>query len=872
MSFPPQNASPNSLPTVTAERKTQLPQPRVRRRNRMITSCLECRRRKLKCDKGHPCTNCTKLSRQCVFIASGLDADAQARLAEVKEKMGILERSLEEDVARETQSSSAISASSLKLPGQEASYSDQEDDEDTKDLDPSHLATEDAAYYEHEGNDDVVDLGIAMGKVRITERIGGLVRPRFSEELAQALKELPKRAPSDSIPVSEQDPQTWLAPGRDYVAPASSFFFATGVEKTSLMTHLPSKALVDKLVAHYWIAVHVIATAVHRPSFERQYHSFWASVKAGIEPRISFQAVIFAVLLSSIVSMPEDKVLTEFGVDKQSLVDNFREGTEAALSRANFLRTTKLETLQAFVMYLIPLCRNEVSRAHSALTGTLIRLAECMGLHRDPTTYSTSPIEIQVRRLVWYQICFLDLRTSEATGPRPQIRPDDYDTQFPLNIDDIDLDRAESGESGVDVRTDRTHFTDMTITRMRFECYEMHRFLWNERPKLEMRREDGERKVTITSLLSRVQSFKAAMEKTYVPMLSKTVPLHALASEMYGILSGRLYILLLQKYLSSDRSKMPDRLRQVIMSSSIMILEHSMTIEQQPALSMWSWYIGALHQYHVALLLISELYAGPRELAIEQRVWKGLDFAFDLSSGTSNLEKVRIVLEDLIGKTQIYASMKGVRVPNQMPHAGPRTHTPGYQARQQEAREERDRSGSLQSTESSAGAASFRLGRNVAEQQTSSQQQQPYAYQSQQSQGQTMSFPGSMPTIDWGTIDLPASAATFQQPRQPLPPPESFSHRHRSFAGGSIPTNMMASTGQRQGSDGSSPGAAIHAYMVSGTADSSPMDALNEIDWNDIELMFGGAEMDAGNMLIPPYTFPQFSATDLQWPAQEGSQ
>lgn len=29
--------------------------PRVRRRNRMITSCLECRRRKLKCDKSHPC-------------------------------------------------------------------------------------------------------------------------------------------------------------------------------------------------------------------------------------------------------------------------------------------------------------------------------------------------------------------------------------------------------------------------------------------------------------------------------------------------------------------------------------------------------------------------------------------------------------------------------------------------------------------------------------------------------------------------------------------------------------------------------------------------------------------------------------------------
>ena len=144
-----------------------------------------------------------------------------------------------------------------------------------------------------------------------------------------------------------------MAPGVNYIAPSSSFFFAPGVEKTSLMTHLPAKVVVDKLITHYWNAVHVVARTVHRPSFERQYHNFWANVNAGVEPRNSFQAVLFAALLSSIMSMPGDAVLAKFGVGKQSLVDNFREGTEAALSRANFLRTTKLETLQAFVMYLV---------------------------------------------------------------------------------------------------------------------------------------------------------------------------------------------------------------------------------------------------------------------------------------------------------------------------------------------------------------------------------------------------------------------------------------------------------------------------------------------------------------------------------------
>jgi hypothetical protein len=171
--------------------------------------------------------------------------------------------------------------------------------------------------------------------------------------MASVLRELPQSEHPRPNPVLQQDPRTWLAPSRDYVAPSSSFFFAPGIEKTSLMNYLPARSMVHRLIAHYWEAVHLVAKAVHRPSFEKQLQRFWADVSAGIEPRVSFQAMVFAALLSAIVSMSEHGVLAEFGVEKHSLVENFRSGTEAALARANFLRTTKLETLQAFVMYLV---------------------------------------------------------------------------------------------------------------------------------------------------------------------------------------------------------------------------------------------------------------------------------------------------------------------------------------------------------------------------------------------------------------------------------------------------------------------------------------------------------------------------------------
>ncbi|KAF2849385.1 hypothetical protein T440DRAFT_135906 [Plenodomus tracheiphilus IPT5] len=875
---PPQDL--RSPPAVTSDKKSANPQPRVRRRNRLITSCLECRRRKLKCDKQQPCTNCTKLSRQCVFIAQGLDPEAQARLAAVKEKMGILERSLEEDVARKAQLNAAPTRAPRRsstfdlLPGQDESYSDQEEDEDTKDLIPTTMATEDAAYYDDEDddNDDVVDLGFAMGKVRITERIGGLVRPKFSEEVAQSLKELPNVQNSSREPLFNQNPTTWMAPNRDYVAPSSSFFFASGLEKTLLPHHLPSKSLADKLVAHYWVAVHIIAKCLHKPTFERHYEKFWTNVNAGIEPRNSFQAVLFAVMLSAVVSMPEDKVSAEFHIDKQSLVDNFREGTEAALSRANFLRTTKLETIQAFVMYLIPLCRNDISRAHSALTGSLIRLAECMGLHRDPTGYSSSPVEIQTRRLIWHHICFLDIRTYEGTGPRPQIRPDDYDTRFPLNIDDDELERAEKGDRTVDVTVDRKHITDVTITRIRFECYEMQRFLWHERPKMEQKRQGGERKVTITSMLARVNAFMAAQQKKWVPVLDMSNPAHVLGSEMYGIVSNKLYVIVLQKYMSTDKRKMPDRLRQIILSASTLILEHSANIERQPELATWSWYVGALHQFQVALILLNELYTGPRESAMEERVWRSIDYAFEITDDRPNVEKIRLILEDLIVKTKIYTAMKKVRAPTNMPQPGPRIHTHSYQAREREIKEANE------AKEASRRGASMAPGAGTSDRTTLNAAYSPKSLQQRQQEQVAQGlatvghFGGGIPSVDWGSIDLPASLTNFTESLNNVGDVDYRGSFATSSSVNLLPTPAMANAVQQQySSDSGSPASGIYASgMGSTTAGNSPMDALNEIDWNDIETMFKSADVGTGNILMPPFTFPQFSAANFQWQSRDG--
>ena len=148
-------------------------------------------------------------------------------------------------------------------------------------------------------------------------------------------------------------PEQYTKPGRDYVAPSSSFYFSSQPTKLAYLQSLPSKAAADQLVSHYWFAVHPYARCLHRPSFERQYEQFWREIYAGFEPPSSFQAVILAVLLSAAISMNEADVHANFGTPQSELIDNFRQGTESALGRANFLRSTKLETIQALVMYLV---------------------------------------------------------------------------------------------------------------------------------------------------------------------------------------------------------------------------------------------------------------------------------------------------------------------------------------------------------------------------------------------------------------------------------------------------------------------------------------------------------------------------------------
>jgi hypothetical protein len=135
-----------------------------------------------------------KLSRDCVFLAPALDQASQLKLTEIKEKVVSLERLLERDIAKSAATASSSVASPSPSPDG-ALPDDAEDElppnEDEKDLVPTPLATVDAVYGVDGDHDDLLDLGIQLGKMRVTERIGGLFRPKIAQEVGSPFSCLP---------------------------------------------------------------------------------------------------------------------------------------------------------------------------------------------------------------------------------------------------------------------------------------------------------------------------------------------------------------------------------------------------------------------------------------------------------------------------------------------------------------------------------------------------------------------------------------------------------------------------------------------------------------------------------------------------------
>ncbi|EFX01835.1 fungal specific transcription factor domain containing protein [Grosmannia clavigera kw1407] len=671
----------------------------TKRRMRSIKSCLECRRRKLKCTKSQPCRNCAKADRLCLYLGHDLDALSKMQINGIKEKVAWLERELEKTarsrqrlrtdvtmpfrVPQQAQPAVDVSGMSTLLPQLQPSPLVADDDDDENEDDNGG----DSYGY----SQDMVDLGIRVGRMRITEWIGGLNRPRLAEEIEMRLSGTGTSAVKDVDSNRKRkggcigEIPDFLLPSDDYIMPASNLCCGPFAANPPVQQLLPPPAVCRLLSRRYRVSVHPVAPCLHWPSFVPQLSSFLSEVagqpiRPSRSPRPSLQALAFAVLFSAAVATDEAEAAemaaawslssASPAASRVQLVRAVQCGLEASLTAADFLHTTCIETLQAFVLYLITLCRAEISRAHSVLVSAAIRMAECMGLHRDGQALCLTPLEVHIRRLLWHQLCFLDIRTCEAQGPRPTIRADDYDTRLPLNCREEDLQIASSRSP-----SPSSAWTPMLLAVIRFDINEMMRVVWNDRRRLEAHR------ISLADVMTKIEHFRRHIFAKYEPLLepSDCDSNNTAASRRYTrlvmqLLVFRLHVMVLHPYHANTTTPLPDDLTSILLKSGVMIVETAAQIETNPSFAPWRWYGGTYQQYQVALLLATEVFFRP-DSPFHQRIWRCLHFVFDVDPSRPSQEKSKAILREIMHKTAVYTQQRCMRALTNIAQAVPDRQT-----------------------------------------------------------------------------------------------------------------------------------------------------------------------------------------------------
>ena len=172
---------PLTRPTPKARPVTSAPpiSPRAEdsqgyRRGRAIRSCLECRRRKMRCNRSRPCQNCNRFCRDCVYLPfpewpSGASNSDRAQV------------NLQSPVQGGGRAFPLFD--STQHPGYVQPSPPTNHDHG---YNPHTLAKHDTTY-DTDPDDDFLDVALQIGRLSITERLGGYCRPHVASQVSTLL-------------------------------------------------------------------------------------------------------------------------------------------------------------------------------------------------------------------------------------------------------------------------------------------------------------------------------------------------------------------------------------------------------------------------------------------------------------------------------------------------------------------------------------------------------------------------------------------------------------------------------------------------------------------------------------------------------------
>ncbi|KAL1632777.1 hypothetical protein SLS58_011324 [Diplodia intermedia] len=560
-------------------------------------SCVTCRRRKVKCDKKHPCTNCSKARIECIFPAPGR-APRKARKppdAELLDRLRKLEGMVKTLGGATVEDGNAQPAEEGETP--EPPKEVRREPQVFVGMKPPHNPdSEECAKYRYLPPEDktIAGLETRFGRLVVDEGRSRYINSSFWASLNNEVEDIKELLTHDSDEDEDQaSPESFTSTAHQ------GFLFGYSSTNVDMLALHPSEQHALHLWALFKENVDPLVKVLHIPTIEPKIRS--AIENRDHIPR-SMEALLFAIYYAVITSTSEGDCEDLFHDSKSNLLSKFRFGLEQGLARANFLQTDEFMVLQAFVIFLICLRRNEPARMIWTLTGLVVRMAQTLGIHRDGSHFGLSPFEIEVRRRLWWQVCILDARASEDHGCDPTIVEASFDTQIPLNVNDVDL-----YPSMTEFPEERTGCTEMTFCLVRFEVANVYRRIQYVPPG-PVRCNRFLSSVSLEQKERWITEVHSKIEEKYLKDCDMTVPLFWVIATVSRLIMSKMWLMIYHPYQRLDGgASLPQETKDKLFVTSLENVEYSILLETEERTQKWGWLFRTYVQWHAIAFLLSEL-------------------------------------------------------------------------------------------------------------------------------------------------------------------------------------------------------------------------------------------------------------------------
>ncbi|KAI1412223.1 hypothetical protein F5Y13DRAFT_180292 [Hypoxylon sp. FL1857] len=457
-----------------------------RRRRRPALSCLECRRRKIKCNRNEPCAHCVSAKLQCTYKLygdepvlrqqprqDGLWSETLSPSAHVPSPLAQAQqlgtgRPITQLPSHLPESQAAVSASS-STTAVAAGQSDTPNTLVTNDTQPPNYQDVEPGLVSimqrgikpdkpsapspidglSESGREILarqlglqDSQIILNKTRI---LGWSLRIGTAQEFEPivacyvAAASTAKGNPPQDTELGALYARIWTL-----MQKCKTMARSTKAARPSRLLSAPnfdlappSRDVADAMATLYFQSFESTHRILHAPSFWKDYQRFWDHPDA-----VTTDLRLKVLLVIGIGSSISEHMDRDTGL--RNMVQQWVYAAQTWLSGP--LEKDRLD-ITGIQIYCLTIIARQIFSVGGDLVwgsvGSLIHMAMQIGLHRDPKHMpAMSVLKAEVRRRLWATILEMVAQASLDSAMPPRISFDEFDTEAPSNINDDEIDES----------------------------------------------------------------------------------------------------------------------------------------------------------------------------------------------------------------------------------------------------------------------------------------------------------------------------------------------------------------------------------------------------------------------------------------------